>query len=71
MNNNFKMSLMIAPHDALRMRIDICLTPKTTYECTPNPNFSSNHGDNENDRDNEDHPDNKNEGNYPANKYMF
>ena len=40
-------------------------------ERTPNSNFSANHGDNENDQDNQDHPDNKNEGNYPAIKYMF
>ena len=46
-------------------------TPKLISECTPNSNFSANHGDNENDQDNENHPDNKNEGNYPANKYMF
>ena len=26
---------------------------------------------NENDQDNENHPDNKNKGNYPTNKYMF
>ena len=47
------------------------LTPTLISECTPNSNFSANHGDNENDQDNENHPDNKNEGNYPANKYMF
>ena len=27
--------------------------------------------DNANDQDNEKHPDNINEGNYPANRYMF
>ena len=47
------------------------ITLKLISECTPNYNFSANHGDNENDQDNENHPDNKNEGNYPANKYMF
>ena len=46
-------------------------TPKLISECTPYSNFSVNHGDDENDQDNENHPDNKNEGNYPANKYMF
>ena len=51
-------------------KIDMRLTPKLISECTPNSNFSANHGDNENDQDNENHPDNKNEGNYPANKYM-
>ena len=44
---------------------------KLISECTPNSNFSENHGDNEDDQDNENHLDNKNEGNYPANKYMF
>ena len=47
------------------------LNPKLISEYTPNSNFSDNHGNNENDEDNEDNPDNKNEGNYPANKYMF
>ena len=41
------------------------LTPKLISECTLNSNFSADHGDN-----NENHSDNKNEGNYPANKYM-
>ena len=45
------------------------LTPKLILECTPNSNFSANHGDNENDQDNENHSDNKNEGKNPANKY--
>ena len=40
-------------------------------ECTPNSNFSANHEENEIDLDNENHPDNINEGNYPANKYTF
>ena len=47
------------------------LSPKLISEYTPNSNFSANHGDNVNDQDNEDHPENKNEGNYPENKYMF
>ena len=47
------------------------LTPKLISECTPNSNFFANHGDNENDQGNEDYSNNKNEGNYPANKYMF
>ena len=47
------------------------LTPKLISECTTNSNVFANHGDNEIYRDNENHPDNKNEGNYPANKYMF
>ena len=47
------------------------LTPKLFSECRPNSNFSTNHGDNENDQVNENHPDNKNKGNYAANKYMF
>ena len=47
------------------------LAPKLISECTPNSNFSANHGDNENDPDNGNHPGNKNEGNYPKNKYMF
>ena len=42
------------------------LTPKLISKCTLNSNFSANHGDN-----NENHSGNKNEGNYPANKYMF
>ena len=46
------------------------LTPKLTSECRPNSNFSANRGDNENDQVNENHLDNKNEGNYPASKYM-
>ena len=77
MNNNFKTSLVIAPptcerhYDALRTKIDMWLTPKLVSECTPNSNFSANHGENGNDQDNENHPDNKNEGNYPANKCMF
>ena len=37
----------------------------------PNPNFSANHEETENDRDNENHPGNENEGNYRASKYMF
>ena len=40
------------------------LAPKLISECTPNSNFSANHGDNENDSDNGNHPGNKNEGNY-------
>ena len=47
------------------------LTPKLISECTPNSNFSANHGYNENDQNNENHADDKNEGNYPANKYFF
>ena len=46
------------------------LTPKLISECTPNSNFSANHGDNENDQDKENHLDDKSEGNYPANKYI-
>ena len=45
--------------------------PKLIPECRPNSNFSTNLEDNKNDQDNENHPDNRNEGNYPANKYMF
>ena len=40
-------------------------------ECTLNSNFSANHEVNESDQDNENHPDNINEGNYPANKYTL
>ena len=47
------------------------LTPKLISECRPNFNFSANYGDSENDEDNEYHSDNKNEGNNPANKFMF
>ena len=47
------------------------LTPKLISECTPNSNFPANHGDNEIDQDNENHSNNKNENNYPVNKYMF
>ena len=75
MNNNFKTSLVIAPPPASVImthcvRKSMCLTPKLISECRPNSNFSANH-DNENDQDNEIHPDNKNQGNNPANKYMF
>ena len=34
-------------------------------QCTQNFNFSASYEDNEN------HPDNKNQGNYPENKYVF
>ena len=47
------------------------LTLELISECKPNSNFSGNRGDNENDQDNENHPEDKNEGNYPGNKYMF
>ena len=43
----------------MHTEIDKLLTPKLIFECTPNSNFSANH------------PDNKNEYNYQANKYMF
>ena len=43
------------------------LTPKLISECTPNSNFSVNHGDNEIVQDNENHPDNKYEGNQQTN----
>ena len=46
----------------MRTKIDMWFTPKLILECTPNYNFFTNHGDNENDQDNENHPDNKNEG---------
>ena len=78
MDNNFKMSLVIASPltgdrqcDALRTKIEIWLSPKLISECAPNSDFSTNHEDNENDQDNENHPDNKNKGNYPTNKYML
>ena len=51
--------------------MDMRLTPKLISQCTPNSNFSLNHEDNKNDQGNENHPGNKNEGNYPANIYMF
>ena len=52
---------MIAPppptcechHDALRTKIDMWLTLKVISEYTPNSNFYTNRGDNENDQDNE------------------
>ena len=77
MNNNFKTSLVIAsPH--LRASLwpiayesRYVTHPKLISECRPNSNFSTNLEDNKNDQDNENHPDNRNEGNYPANKYMF
>ena len=47
------------------------LAPKLISQRTADSNFPANHGYNENDQDNENHLDNKNEGNYPANKYMF
>ena len=47
------------------------LTLKLIEKYAPSSNFSAHHRDNENDQGNENHPDNKNEGNYPANKYMF
>ena len=53
------------------MKINMWLTPKLISECTSNSSFSANHGDNEIDQDNENYLDNKNKGNYPANKYMF
>ena len=58
-------------YDALCMEIDMWLTPKLISKCSPNPNFSANHEDNENDQVNKTHPDNKNEGIYRENKYMF
>ena len=67
---------MIAPfcnrhYDALRTKIDMCLTSKLISECILNSNFSANQGDKENDQDNENHSGNTNDGNYPANKYML
>ena len=75
-NNNFKTSLVIAPHprgsyDPLRAKTDMWFTPKLISGCTTNFNFCANCEDKENDQDNENHPENKNEVNYPANKYMF
>ena len=76
MNHNFKTLLLLAPHLQasfwlIAYKIDMQLTPKLISECTTNSNVSANHGDNEIYRDNENHPYNKNEGNYPANKYML
>ena len=68
---------MIAPspptrerhYDILRMVIDMWLTPKLISECTTSSSFSANREDN--DQGNENHPDNENEGDHRANKYMF
>ena len=60
--NNYKRSKLqnvISYYDALRTKIDMWLTLTLISECTPNSNFSANHGDNENDQDNENNPDNK------------